>query len=57
MHVKKDVDMIWNDEAKEKFESGTHCHPYGKEMNRLVEPIVQTRCHFTGEFRGAAHQH
>ena len=26
MHVKKDVDTIWNDETKEKFESGTHCH-------------------------------
>ena len=20
------VDMIWNDEAEEKFESATHCH-------------------------------
>ena len=24
--IEKDVGMIWNDEAKEKFESATHCH-------------------------------
>ena len=34
-------DMIWNDEAKEKFESATHCHVCKKELNRLVEPIVR----------------
>ena len=55
--IEKDVDMIWNDEAKEKFESATHCHACKKELYRLVEPIVRDRCHFIGEFRGAAHQH
>ena len=50
-------DMIWNDEAKEKFESATHCHVCKKELNRLVEPIVRDHSHFTGEFCGAAHQH
>ena len=55
--IKKDVDMIWNDEAKEKFVSATHCHVCKKKLNRLVEPIVRAHCHFTGEFRGAAHQH
>ena len=48
--------MIWNDEAKEKFESATHCHICKKELSRLVEPIVRDHCHFTGQFRGAAHQ-
>ena len=24
--TEKDVDMIWNDEIEEKFESATHCH-------------------------------
>ena len=52
----KDVDMIWNDEAKEKFESATHCHVCGKELNRLVEPLVQYHYHFPAQFRGAAHQ-
>ena len=24
--IEKDVDMIWVDEAKEKFKSAAHCH-------------------------------
>ena len=48
--IEKDVDMTWNDEAKEKFESATHCHVCKKELNRLVEPIVRDHRHFTGEF-------
>ena len=55
--IEKDVDMIWNDEAKEKFESATHRHVCGKELNRLVDPIVRDHCHFTGQFRGAVHQY
>ena len=55
--IEKNVDMIWNDEAKEKFESATHCHVFKKKLNRMVEPIMRDHCHFTGEFRGAAHQH
>ena len=51
--IEKDVDMIWNDEAKEKVESATHCQ---KKLTRFVEPIVRDDCHFTGQFRGAAHQ-
>ena len=50
--IEKDADMIWNDEAKEKFESATHCHICKKKLNRLVEPIVRDHCHFTGQFRG-----
>ena len=49
--------MIWNDEAKEKFVSATHCHVCKNELDRLVEPIMRDHCHFTGEFHGAAHQH
>ena len=55
--IGKDVDMIWNDEAKEKCESATPCHVCKKELNRLAEPNVRDHCHFTGEFHGAAHQH
>ena len=54
--IEKDVDMVWNDEAKEKFESATHCHICKEKLNRLVEPNVRDHCHFTGQFRGAAHQ-
>ena len=51
--IEKDVDMIWNDEAKERFELATHVCK--KKLNRMVEPIVRDHCHFTGQFRGAAH--
>ena len=54
--IEQDADMIWNDEAKEKFESATHYHTCKKKLNRLVEPIVRDHCHFTGQFRGAAHR-
>ena len=49
--IEKDVDMIWNDEAKEKFESATHCHVCKKPLG--VDK-VKDHCHFTGKFRGAA---
>ena len=54
--IEKDVDMIWNDKAKEKFESATHCHVCKLKLNRLVEQMVRDDCHFTGQFRGVAHQ-
>ena len=34
--IEIDVDMIWNDEAKEKFESATHCHVCGKILGRWI---------------------
>ena len=55
--IEKDVNMIWDGEAKERFLFATHCHVCKKELNRLVKPIVRDHCHFTGMFRGAAHQH
>ena len=51
--IERDVDMIWSDEAKEKFESATHCHACPKPIG---DDKVRDHCHFTGEFRGAAHQ-
>ena len=44
-------------EAKERFILATHCHGCKKELNRLIEPVVQDHSHFTGEFHRAAHQH
>ena len=50
--IEKDVDMTWNDEAKEKFTSAAHCHvckqPVRGDKGR-------DHCNFTGQFRGAAH--
>ena len=49
--------MIWDDEAKEGFLLATNCHVSKKEFKRLVLPVVWDHCHFTGEYRGAAHRH
>ena len=51
--IEKDVDMIWNEEAKEKFESAMHFHVCKKPLGDKV----QDHCHFTGQFRGATHNH
>ena len=51
--IEKDVDMIWNDEGKEKFESATHCRVCKKTLGG---DKVRDHCHFIGQFRGAAHQ-
>ena len=40
--------MIWDDEAKEKFESATHCHVCKKTVGG---DKVRDHCHFTGQFR------
>ena len=51
--IEKDVDMIWDDEAKEKFKSAAHCHVFKKTVGG---DKVQDHCRFTGQFRGAAHR-
>ena len=50
--VEKDVNMIWSDEAKEKFKSAAHCHV----CKKTVGDKMRDHCHFTGQFRGAAHR-
>ena len=52
--IEKDVDMIWDDEAKERFQSATHCHICEKELDRSNAVIVHDHCHFTGRFRETA---
>ena len=39
--IEKDVDAIWDGEARERFLFATHCHICKKELNRMVE---QTGC-------------
>ena len=46
--IEKDVDIIWDDEAKLSFQAATHCHICKKELNRDMEPVSRDHCHFTG---------
>ena len=52
--IEKDVDMIWDDEAEEKFKPATHCHACKKPVGG---DNVRDHCDFNGRFRGAAHNH
>ena len=54
--IEKDVKMIWNDEEKTRFQQATECHKCKKELDRNKDVVVHDHCHFTGKFRGAAHQ-
>ena len=51
--------MIFNSEDQEDFESATKCHICeqklfrDKETNEILK--VRDHYHFTGEYRGAAH--
>ena len=55
--IENNVKMIWDDAAKEKFISETHCHICEKELDRYNDIITRDHCHFTGAFRGPTHQH
>jgi hypothetical protein len=52
--VGSEAEMIWNDEDIRKFQSATHCHICEKKLT-VDDPTVRDHCHFTGVFRGAAH--
>ena len=52
--IERDVDMIWYNDAKDKFESATHCHICKNGLNRSTETIVRDHSHLIGLFRGAA---
>ena len=54
--IENDVDMIYDDNARERFEAAMHCYICEKPLNRDDETIVRDHCHYTGRFRGAAHQ-
>ena len=52
------VDMIMMQEDIQKFKNATHCHICNEPLNWNDEEntVVRDHCHFTGKFRGAAHQ-
>lgn len=48
------LQMTAEDEAN--FLSASVCHICEKKLDRSTEIVVKDHCHFTGKFRGAAHQ-
>ena len=46
--IEKVVDMIWDEEAQERFLSETHSHRCVKELDRPREVIVWDHCRFHG---------
>ena len=51
--------MIFNSTDQEDFQSATKCHICEKDLfrDKMTEKILKVRghCHFSGEYRGAAH--
>lgn len=54
--IQRDVDMIWDQDAQQKFDDATDCYICNKPLNRGQNIISADHCHFTGCFRGAVHQ-
>ena len=46
--IRKDVEMIWDDDAEARFESATECSICTKPLNREEEVLARDHCHFTG---------
>ena len=54
--IKRDVDIIWDQDARRRYENATDCYICKKPLNREQNTICADHCHFTGRFRGAVHQ-
>ena len=76
--IENEVEMLWDEDAQEKFESATHCHMCEEEFQPSMQhdhkdgeteeecdlcihnskmKRVRDHNHFTGIFRGAAHNY
>ena len=58
-YYKNPKSMIFNSEDQKDFKSATKCHICEKKLfrDKVTKKILKVRghCHFTGEYRGAAH--
>ena len=54
--IERNVEMMYSEEDQYQFEGATICCICQKELNRDTQIVVRDHCHFTGKFRGAAHQ-
>ena len=54
--IKRDVDMIWDDDAKRRFNEATDCYICNKPLDCDRNIIVGDHEHFQGHFRGGVHQ-
>ena len=54
--IERDVDMVFDDEAQERFNNTTDCFICNKPLNRNENVISRDHNHFTGHFRGPVHQ-
>ena len=54
--VEHDFDMVFDDEAQERFDNAKDYYICNKPLNRNENIISQDHNHFTGYFRGPVHQ-
>ena len=47
--------MIFTEEDRSAFEKATVCWICQKEFDDIPKKKVRDHCHFTGKYRGAAH--
>ena len=58
-YYKNPKTMLFNSEDQKDFKSATHCHICEQKLfiDKVTKKILKVRdhCHFTGKYRGAAH--
>ena len=54
--IERNVEMIWDEDAQQRFDEATHCFICNEFLDRENSTPAKDHCHFTGVFRGAAHK-